>query len=120
MYGKRLKELRIEHRYTLEDVGKIIGIKKSSYASYETKYRQPPLDKLKSLAKLYGVSVDYILGLTDERNIEVSIQNRLKEECSKRGLHWDGIEMPEEVIHLIEKVLEEVTKVHQKNQNACK
>ncbi len=94
----------------MEEVGRKIGIKKSSYASYESHYRQPPLEKLKSLSKLYGVSVDYILGLSDERNTEESIQIRLREYCGKRGLHWDGMEIPDEVLSLLEKVLEEAVK----------
>ncbi|WP_102345118.1 helix-turn-helix domain-containing protein [Bacillus sp. Marseille-P3661] len=107
MYANRLRELRIEHGYTMEEVGKKVGIKKSSYASYESRYRQPPLEKLKGFSKLYGVSVDYILGLTNVRSTEESIQVRLKDICVKRGLHWDGVDIPEDVLILIEKVLDE-------------
>lgn len=98
----------MEKGYTMEQVGKFIGIKKSSYASYESAYRQPSIQKLKSLSKLYGVTVDYILGLTDDRNMEQYMQYRVKEMCMKRGLHWDGIEIPEDVAILLEKVLNEV------------
>ncbi|MFT4414192.1 helix-turn-helix domain-containing protein [Fredinandcohnia humi] len=110
MFGQRLRELRVEHGYTMEEVGKKIGVKKSSYASYETKYRQPPLEKLKSFSRLYGVSVDYILGLTDEKNNEESFNIRLKEELRKRGIHWDGLSIPEEVLLLLEKTLEDAIK----------
>ncbi|SOC15839.1 transcriptional regulator with XRE-family HTH domain [Ureibacillus xyleni] len=105
MYGERLRTLRLEHGYTMEQVGQFVGIKKSSYASYEAKYRQPPIDKLKSFSKLYGVSVDYILGLTDQRNSTEYLNTKFKEVCLKRGLHWDGMEIPEDVIVLVEKVL---------------
>jgi transcriptional regulator with XRE-family HTH domain len=107
MYGNRLKELRTENGWTMEEVGKKIGIKKSSYASYESKYRQPPLDKLKNLAQLYEVSVDYLIGLTNERQYACSFQSQLKQVYVKKGLHWDGREIPEEVLILLEKVLDE-------------
>lgn len=107
MYGNRLRQLRLERNWTMEEVGKKVGLKKSSYASYESRYRQPPIDKLKSFSELYGVSVDYILGLTDERKREDTIKTRLKDACNRRGYHWDGLEIPEDVMAFIENTLEE-------------
>lgn len=106
MYANRLRELRLEHGYTMEEVGKKVGIKKSSYASYESRYRQPPLEKLKGFSNLYGVSVDYILGLSNERNPEETFRARFRELCLKRGLHWDGNGIPEDVFLLLEDILE--------------
>lgn len=108
MYGHRLRELRLEQGYTMEQVGGKIGIKKSSYASYESKYRQPPLDKLKSLALLYGVSVDYIIGLTDERNDDETVKVRVGKMFKDRGIHWDGMELNEEVLGMLERLLDEL------------
>lgn len=105
MYANRLKALRLEHGYTIEEVGKKIGIKKSSYASYESRYRQPPLEKLKSIAQLYGVSVDYILGLSDFRNYEECIQSQFKKIHVNNGLHWDGQDIPDDVLTIIEDIL---------------
>lgn len=110
MHANRLRELRLEYGYTMEEVGKRIGIKKSSYASYESKYRQPPIEKLKSLSYLYGVSVDYILGLTNERSKEDPLRSQLKVLCERKGLHWDGFEIPEEVYLILENILEEAVK----------
>ncbi|WP_462413489.1 helix-turn-helix domain-containing protein [Neobacillus sp. Marseille-QA0830] len=107
MFGERLKELRLEQGLTMEEAGRRLGIKKSTYASYESEYRQPPLEKLKGFSKLFGVSVDYILGLTDERNTEESLQYKLKDACIKRGFHWDGKDLPEDVLLLISQVVEE-------------
>ncbi|MFB6469603.1 helix-turn-helix domain-containing protein [Cytobacillus sp. Hz8] len=109
MYGDRLKELRLEHGYTMEEVGRKIGIKKSSYASYESKYRHPPLEKLISFSKLYGVSVDYILGLSNDRTMDACLHNRLKEVCKKRGYQWEGQDIPDEVRGLLEFLLEDAT-----------
>lgn len=66
--GKRLKELRRENVLTMEEIAKVIGVAKSSYAGYESEFRKPSLDKLVRVAQHYDVSVDYLLGLTDERN----------------------------------------------------
>ncbi|WP_042455532.1 helix-turn-helix domain-containing protein [Neobacillus dielmonensis] len=108
MFGERLKKLRLEHGLTMEEAGRRLGIKKSTYASYESEYRQPPLEKLKGISKLFGVSVDYILGLTDERNIQETLQYKLMD-AYKKGFHWDGQDIPEDVLQLISQVLEELS-----------
>lgn len=105
MYSIRLRELRLRHGYTMEEVGKRIGIKKSSYASYEANYRQPPLDKLINLSNLYGVSVDYILGLTDEENKE-AIQLKLIRACITNGCHCRQNQNPKDLHDLLKKVLQ--------------
>lgn len=62
----RLKELREEYDYKQEHLAQQLGVKQNAYSQYETGKRQIPLDALIKLAKLYDVSVDYILELTDE------------------------------------------------------
>ena len=67
MYGTRLKELREDHDYTQEYIGKITNMKREQYSRYETGKRDIPLDTLIILANLYNTSVDYILNLTDDK-----------------------------------------------------
>ncbi|MFP7296711.1 helix-turn-helix domain-containing protein [Neobacillus niacini] len=107
MIGKRLKELRKEKGWTLEQAGARIGLRKSSYASYETKYRRPTMERLNQLSNLYGVSVDYLLGLSDER-IGHSDRN-IRTVFEKKGLHWDGIPLEEDVLVKILDVLKEAS-----------
>lgn len=61
----RLKELREENKYTQAYIANILQVKQNTYSQYETEQRQIPIPALITLAKLYDVSVDYILGLTD-------------------------------------------------------
>ncbi len=58
----RLRELRKVKQYTQEAAAKSIGIGRSAYCAYENGENVPPADKLRALAELYGVSVDYLLG----------------------------------------------------------
>lgn len=107
MYGQRLKELRKEKGMTIEQVAQWIGIAKSSYASYEKKYRQPPLDKLLLLSDLYSVSVDYIVGKTTSRfNYEGCTD--AKHFLSQKGLNWNGVTLSETELDYIQKKLEEI------------
>ncbi|WIF95057.1 helix-turn-helix domain-containing protein [Caminicella sporogenes] len=68
--GKRLKELRLENEKTAEEVAKILNIGRSTLSNYENDIRKPDYDTLKKFASLYNVSLDYLLGRTDIRNLE--------------------------------------------------
>ena len=61
----RLKELREENKYTQKYIADILNIRQNTYSQYENEKREIPIRALIVLAKLYDVSVDYILELTD-------------------------------------------------------
>ena len=63
--GQRLKELREEKGYTQKQLADNLGINSVTYLHYEKEQREPPLPLLADIAKFYGVSVDYLLGLSD-------------------------------------------------------
>ena len=63
--GKMLKELREENHYTQKQLSELLGINSVTYLHYEKEQRQPPLELLADIAKFYGVTVDYLLGLED-------------------------------------------------------
>lgn len=105
--GNRLKRLRLEKRLTLQEVAFKIGLAKSSYASYEGGHRNPPIDKLVALARLYQVSTDYLLRLTDTPDSVESLQ--------KQHLKWDGISLNEKELEIVHQVVELMTDKHQEN-----
>ena len=61
----RLREVREMHNYTQEYVAEAIGVSRITYYRYESDFRQMKAPELIALAKLYHVSIDYLLGLTD-------------------------------------------------------
>lgn len=61
----RLKELRIATKATQSDIAKILGITVSAYGNYELGQREPCIDFLCKLAKHFGVTIDYLLGVSD-------------------------------------------------------
>lgn len=63
--GQRLRELREEEGLTQKQVAEKLGISSVTYLHYEKAQREPSLSMLADIAKLFGVSVDYLLGLTD-------------------------------------------------------
>lgn len=63
---QRLKEIREDRDLTQKEICKVLNISQVVYSRYETGIRLIPVDKLVKLAEYYKVSIDYILGLTDE------------------------------------------------------
>lgn len=66
----RIRDLREDSDLTQKQVGEAINVPQRTYAYYETGERMIPPNVLCALADFYGVSVDYILGRTDKRNIK--------------------------------------------------
>ena len=62
--SERLKYLRESNNYKQVFVANYLKISQQSYSRYENGKRELPIHFLPSLAKLYGVSIDYILGLS--------------------------------------------------------
>lgn len=66
---ERLKDLRSEQKLTLEQLAEKTGISKSALGKYETEeYKDMSPFNLVTLANFYGVSTDYLLGLTEQKN----------------------------------------------------
>ena len=65
----RLKQLRLDKQLRQEQVARLVGVSKGAISAYETDIRQPSYDVLIRLANLYRVSVDYLLGITDDRTL---------------------------------------------------
>ena len=64
----RIKDLREDADLTQRELAEYLHIKQNTYSQYENGQRQLPIDVLIALAKYYGTSTDYMLGLTDEKN----------------------------------------------------
>lgn len=62
----RLKDLREDHDYTQQYVADQIGITQRKYSYIETGVQQLTAEVLILLARFYQVSIDYLLGETDE------------------------------------------------------
>ena len=67
MLKDRIKKLRKKKNLSQRDLAKEINLSPSTIAMYETGKRKPDADKLKQIASYFNVSIDYLLGNTDER-----------------------------------------------------
>ena len=65
-YQRRLRDLREDHDKTQQQIADILGTSQTMYARYERGANELSLRHLLVLADYYGVSVDYLLGRSDE------------------------------------------------------
>lgn len=66
---ERLKDLRVERGLTLEQLAEQTQLSKSALGSYEAdEYKDISHYALIKLAKFYGVTADYLLGLSETKN----------------------------------------------------
>ena len=65
--GNILRELRLEKDITQEDLGKVLNVSKQTVNNWENNRRKCDLDTLFKLAKFFGVTVDYLLGINENK-----------------------------------------------------
>lgn len=63
----RIRDLREDNDLTQCEIAAFLHIKQNTYSQYENGLRQPPIDILISLAGFYNTSVDYLLGITNQK-----------------------------------------------------
>ena len=67
---ENLKNARKDAGLTQQQAADSLGIERPSYARYETGDRQPDIDMLIMISKLFNVTTDYLLGLTNDPQFE--------------------------------------------------
>lgn len=76
MFGTRIVELRKNKGLTQAELATSLGISRSALSLYEIEKREPDITTLKKIASLFGVSSDYLLGLSDKHFPEEDLEWR--------------------------------------------
>lgn len=121
-FNEKLKELRIEKKFSQKDVAQSLGIDRTTYTKYETGKSEPDFETIKKLADFFGVSIDSLLG-RDKKPKEETYQVTLTEKDMKEikrkaegikvaminavGLAFDGKPEDEETLAAVMAALEE-------------
>jgi transcriptional regulator with XRE-family HTH domain len=64
-FKNRLKQLREEKGMIQKELAEKIGVTRNSITAYENGNREPDLEKIINLAKIFDVSIDYLVGVSD-------------------------------------------------------
>ena len=72
MKFKRIRDLREDSDKYQKEIAELLGISQQYYSEYESGKRTIPIQHLITLAKYYNTSIDYIVGLSDTKDITES------------------------------------------------
>lgn len=89
IFNRRLKELRLERGFTIEEFTNKVGISKSSVGYYESQNRVPDIIIAGEMADVLDVSADYLIGQSSARTQEP----KLKSICDKIGISDIAVHM---------------------------
>lgn len=64
---QRVTDLREDNDYSQADVAKILNLHLTQYRRYEKAETPVTADFIRNIAKLYNVSTDYVMGLTNDK-----------------------------------------------------
>jgi transcriptional regulator with XRE-family HTH domain len=64
-FAERLKELRTKTSVTQKNLAELLDVTIRTIVYYEKGEREPSIDKLLILARYFGVTVDYLVGNSD-------------------------------------------------------
>lgn len=123
-FGERLTQLRKENGYlTRNEFADKLGIPSTTLRNYETDVREPGHIFLKQISELFNVSVDYLLCLTDEKEVLKAFKLRTKEQEhieKYRILDVYGKEVVDVVLEIESKrcAINEIDAVEQARRNA--
>lgn len=94
-FGSTLKQLRKNRNLTQKELGLKIGLSKAVISKYETGMGYPTFDVLIQIARYFGVTTDYLLGVSGSKTIDVSA-------------------LTNEQTHIIQQLVSEFTKANKK------
>lgn len=64
---QRLRDLREDANLKQENIARILGMKQQQYSEYERGKREIPIRVYIKISQYYGVSLDYVVGLTNDK-----------------------------------------------------
>ena len=107
---ERTKEISKKRGMSLQDAAKSAGIGINSI--YQWKKQTPSVDRIKLVADVLNVSVDYLLGNTDDMHTNKKADTSsddLKEYFDEHPiLKFDGKEIPDAEMKIIKRILEDM------------
>ena len=66
--GQRIRELRIRHKQTQDELSRLTGLSRSYISMIECGKREPDSDALEAIADLYNVDMNFLYGKQTEEN----------------------------------------------------
>ncbi len=104
--GERISDLRKKNGFSQEMLGEKLGVSRQAVSKWEADAALPEIDKLVELAKLFEVTVGFLLGVEEPRQISESA-DQMREES---GQSQQNVKQEQGVEAVLEKYFEELSK----------
>ena len=91
VFGKRIKQLRKQHRLTQSELGEMVGLTQQSITAWETGRTYPNLETAAALADIFDISLDYLAMGTKSKTLTL------------QDLSEDQIQLLTELVALLRK-----------------
>ena len=75
----RLYELRTEKKLSQRDMAKILNISQGTFNNWENAKTEPSIEQLKTLSRFFEVSIDYLVGNSDDYGL-IKIESKIDAE----------------------------------------
>ena len=62
---ERIRDMRVDRGLTQRQIAELLNVSQNTYSQYEIGVTRYPLDAVIKLAEYYNVSIDYLVGLSD-------------------------------------------------------
>lgn len=86
-----LKELRKNNNFTLKDISKKLNVALSTYNGYELGNNLPTIFTVQTIADIYQVSVDYLLGHETKNIVLLNVLSVEKREAIKKLIESNNL-----------------------------
>lgn len=109
-FKDRFKELRTRDKYSMSKIGEKLGVGKSAIAAWEAGIKFPRTPTLVEACKIFDVSMDYLLGTSDEMITKEQTRNLAILLAESNDFHYNGIPLSNDDLKLFNNILERMLK----------
>lgn len=102
MFSARLEQVRKRAGWTKTYVASRLGLPLTTYANYEYGNREPDIDTIRAISKLFNTTTDYLLGRTDISSDSTNSTNADLDDI----LYYNGKEIPEKYKKIIKELMD--------------
>lgn len=105
LFSYRLRFTRESKGFSTLDMANKLKIGRSTYNNWENGARSPKIEDLMEIATILGVSVDYLLYLTDDPTVYEEDHTNINNYLTEDGIHFDGIPLTHEELEPLREFL---------------
>ncbi|MBA4543819.1 MULTISPECIES: helix-turn-helix transcriptional regulator [Thermoactinomyces] len=110
MFSARLRAARKSLGLNQKDLAKKIGVKPTTYSNWETDVALPRAEELKKLSNVLGVSIDYLLGVTDDPRGKIDVSDIALILEKEENLFWKNKKLSPDLVEEVKDFIEFVLK----------